>query len=98
QDRGEDRQHQHTAGLVDPLPNSESYCRDHHQPADDDETHDAAKPLAAGKPVAAWSDDVADVLRDLESDLRRVQDGGQPYIPRDDKPNCLVDAELGPLI
>ena len=46
----------------------------------------------------ARSEDVAEVLRELQSDVRHVQDREQPEVPGDDEADRLVEAELGPLI
>src|SRR5207244_10644250 len=40
----------------------------------------------------------AQILRDLQPRLRRVQDREQPEIPRDHEPGQLVEPELRPLI
>jgi hypothetical protein len=38
------------------------------------------------------------VLRHLDAGLRGIEDGEQPQVPRDEKPDELVESQLRPLV
>ncbi|OLD16706.1 MAG: hypothetical protein AUJ01_10115 [Acidobacteria bacterium 13_1_40CM_3_65_5] len=91
-------EHQRTARLVHPLADAEAENREPHERAEEARADQRNDRLAGRQRIGALSDDVRDVLRRLQTRLRRVEDGEQPQVPRDEKSRQLVEPELGPLI
>jgi hypothetical protein len=91
-------QHQDATDLVHPLADAQTSNCDDHQRREDDGADDHDKPRRPRQPFASGPHNVPEILSDLKTGLRGIEDGKQPEIPRDEKSRQLSESNLGPLI
>ena len=65
---------------------------------DDGGAHQNDEAAIARQPFTTRAGNVTEILRDLQSGLRGIEDGEQPEIPGDEKAGELSESELRPLI
>jgi len=96
--QAEGRQHQYAARLVHPFAETQAADRHEHERAEDQDVHERDDPVTTHQGRAFSRHEVVEVLRDLQADLRGVQDREQPQVPRDQEADQIVESQLRPLI
>ena len=94
----EDRDHEHAAGVLDPLPDRQADEGQQGEQRDSERGCQGYKPRAGSHPRRTRAERVRQVGRDREAQLGREQDHVQPQIPGDHEPDGLVEAEFRPLV
>ncbi len=97
-EHGEDRDHEHAAGIVDPLGERQADERQPGEERDRESGCQGHEPRAVGHPRGVRAQRIREVGRDGEAQLRGEQDHVQPQIPGDHEADRLVEAEFRPLV